>query len=214
MLGVLDVDPLLIHCVRVADADIRTIAEHRCAVAHCPASNARLAHGIAPLAAMLAAGIDVGLGSDSVASNDRMDLLDEARLALLLATARSSDVGAVTASTALELATLGGARALRLDDEIGSLEVGKAADLAVFRLAVRGRGPPHDPVAAAVLALAGTPASLVAVAGRRLVQEGVVLDADSSLARRIQESADRLQAWLASPEGARATTNGTPRPGR
>jgi 5-methylthioadenosine/S-adenosylhomocysteine deaminase len=214
MLGVLDVDPLLIHCVCVDDDDIRTIAEHRCAVAHCPASNARLAHGIAPLAALLAAGIDVGLGSDSVASNDRMDLLDEARLALLLATARSSDVGAVTASAALELATLGGARALRLDGEVGSLEMGKAADLAVFPLAVRGRGPTHDPVAAAVLALAGTPASLVAVAGRRLVQEGVVLDADSSLARRIQESADRLQAWLASPEGERATTNGTPTPGR
>jgi 5-methylthioadenosine/S-adenosylhomocysteine deaminase len=213
-LGVLGVDPLLIHCVRVDDADVRAIAEHRCAVVHCPASNARLAHGIAPLAELLAAGIDVGLGSDSVASNDRMDVLDEARLALLLATARSHDMRALTAAKALELATLGGARALRLAGEIGSLEAGKAADLAVFPLAVRGRGPTHDPVAAAVLALAGTPASHVAVAGRLLVRDGVVLDADSSLARRVQESADRLQAWLASPEGAQATTNVTPTPGR
>jgi 5-methylthioadenosine/S-adenosylhomocysteine deaminase len=213
-LGVLDVDPLLIHCVRVGDADVRTIAAHRCAVAHCPASNARLAHGIAPLAELLAAGVDVGLGSDSVASNDRMDLLDEARQALLLATARERDVEALTAAKALELATLGGARALRLADEIGSLEVGKAADLAVFALAVRGRGPTHDPAAAAVLALAGTPASHVAVAGRLLVRDGALLDADSSLARRIQESADRLQSWLASPEGARSTTNTTPTAGR
>jgi cytosine/adenosine deaminase-related metal-dependent hydrolase len=209
-LGVLDVDPLLIHCVRADDADIRMIADHRCAVAHCPASNARLAHGIAPLTELLAAGVDVGLGSDSVASNDRMDLLDEARQALLFATACSHDVGALTAAKALELATLGGARALRLEREIGSLDVGKAADLAVFPLAAHGRGPTHDPVAAAVLALAGTPVSLVAVAGRVLVRDGIVLDADSSLARRIQESADRLQAWLASPEGARSTMNPSP----
>ena len=213
-LGVLDVDPLLIHCVRIDDGDIRTIAGHACGVAHCPASNARLAHGIAPLAELLAAGVDVGLGSDSVASNDRMDLLDEARQALLFATARSRDVGTLTAAQALELATLGGARALRLANEIGSLEAGKAADLAAFPLAAFGRGPTHDPVAAAVLALSGTPASLVTVAGRPLVRSGVVLDADPALSRRVQESADRLQVWLASPDGRRATTNPTPTPGR
>ena len=213
-LGVLGVDPLLIHCVRVDDDDVRIIARRRCAVAHCPASNARLAHGIAPLAALLAADVDVGLGSDSVASNDRMDLLDEARTALLLTGARTRDVAALSSAQALELATLGGARALRLERDIGSLEPGKAADLAAFPLGALGRGPTHDPVAAAVLALAGTPASFVAVAGRPLVRDGVVRDADSSLARRVQESADRLQAWLATPEGARATTQPTPTPGR
>src|SRR5206468_5414677 len=124
-LGVLEVDPLLIHCVRVDDADVRLIAEHRCGVAHCPASNARLAHGIAPLAELLDAGVDVGLGSDSVASNDRMDLLDEARLALLLATARAKRIDVLSAPRALELATLGAARALRMEREVGSLEVGK-----------------------------------------------------------------------------------------
>ncbi|HEU4722197.1 MAG TPA: amidohydrolase family protein [Gemmatimonadaceae bacterium] len=213
-LGVLAVDPLLIHCVRVDDDDIRTIAEHRCAVAHCPASNARLAHGVAPLPKLLAAGVDVGLGSDSVASNDRMDLLDEARLALLFAAAHSGDVGTLSAARALEMATLGGARALRLDREIGSLEPGKAADLAAIPLDALGRAPTHDPVAAAVLALAGTTASFVAVAGRPLVRDGVVLDADSSLARRVQRSADRLQSWLASPDGARATAHPAPTPGR
>jgi 5-methylthioadenosine/S-adenosylhomocysteine deaminase len=214
MLGVLGVDPLLIHCVRVDDDDVRTIARRQCAVAHCPASNARLAHGIAPLAELLAAGIDVGLGTDSVASNDRMDLLDEARLALLLTTARTRDVDSLSAAKALELATLGGARALRLDREIGSLEPGKAADLAAFPLAAVARGPTHDPVAAVVLALAGTPASFVAVAGRTLVRDSVVHDADSALASRVQESADRLRAWLASPEGMRAVAHPTPTPGR
>ena len=213
-LGVLGVDPLLIHCVRVDADDVRTIARRQCAVAHCPASNARLRHGVAPVAELLAAGIEVGLGSDSVASNDRMDLLDEARQALLFAAARPGHVDAFDAATALELATLGGARALRLDREVGSLEPGKAADLAAFPLAAHSRGPTHDPIAAAVLALAGTPASYVAVAGRLLVRDGVLLDADSALARRVQESADRLQAWLASPDGARATTNPTPTAGR
>jgi 5-methylthioadenosine/S-adenosylhomocysteine deaminase len=101
-----------------------------------------------------------------------------------------------------------------LEGEIGSLEVGKAADLAAFPLAALARGPTHDPIAAAVLALAGTPASFVAVAGRPLVRDGVLRDADSSLARRVQESAERLQAWLATPEGASATSNPQPTAGR
>jgi 5-methylthioadenosine/S-adenosylhomocysteine deaminase len=213
-LGVLDVDPLLIHCVQVDAGDIRAIAGHRCGVAHCPASNARLGHGIAPLAELLAAHVDVGLGSDSVASSDRMDLLDEARQALLFAAVRTHDAASVSAATVLELATLGGARALRLDRDIGSLEPGKAADLAAYPLATQSRGPTHDPVSAAVLALAGTPASFVAVAGRPLVRDGNLLDADSSLARRVQESADRLQAWLTTPEGVRVTSHPQPTAGR
>ena len=158
---------------------------------------------------------DVGIGTDSVASNDRMDLLDEARLALLFATARArtrrtrSPRRSARARDARRRA-----RAAAWTRAIGSLEVGKAADLAAFPLAPLGRGPTHDPVAAAVLALAGTPASFVAVAGRPLVRDGRLLDADSSLARRVQESADRLQAWLATPDGARATSALHPTAGR
>jgi cytosine/adenosine deaminase-related metal-dependent hydrolase len=213
-LGVLDLRPLLIHCVRVDETDIRMIAEHECGVAHCPASNAKLAHGIAPLVELLAAGIDVGIGSDSVASNDRMDLLDEARLALLFATARAARADALTAAGALELATLGGARALGIAHQVGSIEVGKDADLAAFPLGASARSPVHDPTAAAVLALAGTPASYVAVAGRPLVRDGALVDHDPALASRVQASADRLQAWLVSPEGERALSMPTPTPGR
>jgi 5-methylthioadenosine/S-adenosylhomocysteine deaminase len=141
--------------------------------------------------------VRVGLGSDSVASSDRMDLLDEARLASLLASAREGRVDALPASRALELATLGGARALRLENEIGTLEVGKAADLAAFPLDAARRTPVQDPISAAVFAIAGTPASFVAVEGRVHVREGVLVDADSALPGRVQRAADLLRAWLA-----------------
>src|SRR5438045_9387384 len=125
---------LVIHCVRVDEADISTLARHGCSVAHCPASNAKFGHGVAPLLPMLAAGISVGIGSDSVASNNRMDILDEARLAVLIHRGAARRHDAFGAHQALALATIGGARALRLDDRVGSLEVGKAADLAAFRM--------------------------------------------------------------------------------
>jgi cytosine/adenosine deaminase-related metal-dependent hydrolase len=196
-LGVLDVHPLLIHCVRVDADDVFDIASHQCGVAHCPASNAKLAHGIAPVAELLTAGVRVGLGSDSVASSDRMDLLDEARLASLLASAREGRVDALPAHRALEMATFGGARALRLENEIGTLEVGKAADLAAFPLDAARRAPVQDPISAAVFAIAGTPASFVAVEGRVQVRDGVLVDSDGALPGRVQRAADLLRAWLA-----------------
>ena len=195
-LGVLDARALLIHCVRVDAEDIDAIARHGCAVAHCPASNAKLGHGIAPLAAFLAAAIRVAIGSDSVASNDRMNLLDDARLAVLFATARERRHDAVSAERALELATIGGARALGLDAEIGTLELGKAADLAAFPIPSH-RAPVHDPVAAAIHSLAGLPAVFAAVAGRVRVRDGRLVDEDLQLPPRVQAAADLLQNWLA-----------------
>jgi 5-methylthioadenosine/S-adenosylhomocysteine deaminase len=195
-LDVLATQPLLIHCVRIDDADISIIARSRSAVAHCPASNSKLGHGIAPLTKMLNAGIPIGLGSDSVASNNRMDLLAEARLASLVQRAHLRDHERVSAEAALSLATHGGATALGIDAEVGSLEVGKSADLAAFPL--DAVGPVHHPVAAAVFALAGTLASFVAVAGRVLVRDGALVSADRTLAERVQQSANALQKWLRS----------------
>ncbi|CAN5171554.1 TRZ/ATZ family hydrolase [soil metagenome] len=196
-LGVLDVKPLLIHCVQVDSADIATIASHDAAVAHCPASNAKLGHGTAPLSALRRAGIRVGLGTDSVASNDRMDLLDEARVATLFANASEARHDALSARDAFALATIGGARALGIDREVGSLEVGKAADLAAFRVPDH-RAPLHDPIASAIYALAGVPALLVTVAGVEKVREGRLIHADAGLSQRVQQCAGLLQAWLAS----------------
>jgi 5-methylthioadenosine/S-adenosylhomocysteine deaminase len=195
-LGALDRGPLLIHCVRVDDADIEVIARRRCGVAHCPASNAKFGHGIAPLLPLVAAGIRVGMGSDSVASNNRMDILDEARLAVLIHRAASRRHDAFGAHQALKLATIGGARALGLDSRIGSLEAGKDADLAAFRTDIPRTTPMGDPYSAAIFALPGRSADLVTVRGRVLVEHGRALSSDAALARRVREVGTALASWV------------------
>ena len=195
--GALERGALLIHCVRVDDADIEIISRHHCAVAHCPASNAKFGHGIAPLLPLLAAGIRVGIGSDSVASNNRMDVLDEARLAVLIHRAATRKHDAFGAHHALELATIGGARALGIDDRVGSLEVGKDADLAAFRIDIPRTTPNGDPYSAAIFALPGRTAELVAVRGKVLVDKARVLAADSELTKRVQATGAALSRWAA-----------------
>lgn len=171
-IGALGAETLLIHCVRVNADDVRRIAGAGCSIAHCPASNAKLGHGVADLGAFLEAGITVGLGSDSVASNNRMDILDESRLALLFARARHQDWRGFPATLGVELSTLAGARALGMDQEIGSLDVGKSADLAAFPLDKLEHVPVQDPETALVFAGSGRGARLVTVAGAELVRDG------------------------------------------
>ncbi len=195
--GVLDARPLLIHCVRVDGGDVGAIAQHDCAIAHCPASNAKLGHGIAPLTEFLRAGIRVGIGSDSVASNNRMDLLDEARLGVLMQRARTAQFNVITASEALELATLGGARALGLESEIGSLDVGKAADLAAFPLDAPRSAPVYDPASALVFAASGRMASFVAVGGRPLVRDSRLVGPAANVPS-LESAARALAEWSAS----------------
>ncbi len=195
--GTLDRGPLLIHCVRVDDADIQIMARHRCAVAHCPASNAKFGHGIAPLLPLLAAGIRVGMGSDSVASNNRMDVLDESRLAVLIHRAATRKHDAFGAHQALELATIGGARALGIDSRVGSLEAGKDADLAAFRIDIPRTTPVGDPYSTAIFALPGRSAELVTVHGRVLVDRGRALAADNALAERVRTIGTALAHWAA-----------------
>ncbi|MFI5229091.1 MAG: amidohydrolase family protein [Gemmatimonadales bacterium] len=194
-LGVLERKPLLIHCVRVDAEDVRTIAASGASVAHCPASNAKLGHGIAPLDELLAAGIPVGLGSDSMASNNRMDILDEARLALLGQRMRTASNETPSAADVLDLATLGGARAIGVDGLVGSLEEGKQADLAAF--ALDPAGPTHDPITAAVFSITGARARFVAVAGSVLLRDGRLVAPRPGLAERMQHLADALDEWLA-----------------
>jgi 5-methylthioadenosine/S-adenosylhomocysteine deaminase len=163
---------LLIHTVRLRDQEIPLLAASGCGIAHCPASNAKLGHGTAPLAELVAAGARVGLGSDSMASNDRMDILDEARFAVLAQRARGKPHDTLNARAALRLATLGGAEALRLDAEVGSLEVGKQADLVAFST------PAHtgldDPVHALVFGARPLLAKRVVIAGVLRVTDGAV----------------------------------------
>jgi cytosine/adenosine deaminase-related metal-dependent hydrolase len=191
--GLLRAGTLLIHGVRVSPEEVHGIARAGCGVAHCPASNARLGHGIAPLGEYLRAGTRVGLGSDSVASNNRMDILEEARLASTLQRTLGRRHDAVNARAALRLATLGGAEALRIDDEVGSLEIGKQADLVVWRLPELG-APHTDPVGSLVFG-ARAKAERVLVAGRELVTNGTVRGVEGVVVRRVEEAAQRLAKW-------------------
>lgn len=200
--GLLAVRPLLIHAIHADDADLTLVAKHGATVVHCPISNAKLGQGIARVQPMLDAGIAVGLGTDSVASNDRMDLLGEARQATLFAALQARTPDALSAMQALELATIGGARALGMADRIGSLEAGKDADLAAFPLGSPEVTAVHDPAVTLVHVLAGTVrADLVLVAGRALVQDGVVLATDDGLDARVAAKGAQLQRWMRDRRG-------------
>ena len=164
------------HCVQLDAPGIMRFAATGTGVAHCPCSNMRLASGIAPLTAMRKAGVAVGLGVDGSASNDGASLLGEARQAMLLARVAAGTT-ALSARQALELATLGGAKVLGRSD-IGALEVGMAADVAVFPVDGLALSGHHDPVAA--LVFCQPPAARhVIVNGRLVVRDGVLLTADT-----------------------------------
>lgn len=182
--GALVARPLIIHAVRVDVADIALLAAAGCAIAHCPVSNARFGHGIAPLQAMLDAGLAVGIGTDSVASNNRMDLLDEARVAHLMACTRTLSWRAFPASRALWHCTAGGARALQLWPQLGTLEAGAPADLCAFALDGVAAKPLADVADALVHGIAGATARLTVVGGVVRVRDGALVDAARCAADR------------------------------
>lgn len=149
--GILKVRPLFAHCVHLSDDDVAMLSDSGSRIAHCPKSNAKFGHGIAPIEKYLEAGIDVGIGSDSVASNNSIDLLEESRFALLFSRTLRNASGVrefqrefLSPAKILEMATLGGARALGMEDVIGSLETGKFADLCVISLSHIYQQPIHD----------------------------------------------------------------------
>jgi cytosine/adenosine deaminase-related metal-dependent hydrolase len=176
-LGWLDRDVWCAHCVHLADEDIERFAATETGVAHCPTSNLRLGAGVAPLRELLDAGVRVGLGVDGSASNERGDLCAEVKQALLCA--RSRDGGtALTARDALRLGTRGGAEVLRRSD-LGSLEPGACADLAVWRLDRLEFAGADDPVAGLVLA-GPLRVDRLYVGGEEVVREGHLVRADEA----------------------------------
>jgi cytosine/adenosine deaminase-related metal-dependent hydrolase len=170
--GLLDSNVVAAHCVEVDEEEIALLAEHDVAVAHCPRSNGILGCGVAPLTALREAGLRVCIATDSPASTPSFDMFDEMRAAIVGARAREERPDALTAADALELATLGGARALGLDASVGSLVPGKSADLTVLSLADTPFIPWEDPVTGAVLG--GSPHGVVAtlVSGKPRYEKG------------------------------------------
>jgi 5-methylthioadenosine/S-adenosylhomocysteine deaminase len=171
-LGLLGPGLIAVHAVHLTDGEIALLAKHGASVAHCPSSNLKLASGFAPVAKMAAAGVNLALGSDGAASNNRLDMFAEMRLAALLAKAVAGDAEAMPAHAALRAATLGGATALGLEGRIGSLVAGKAADLAAVRIAGPELSPCYDSLSHMVYVAGREHVSDVWVAGERLLQGG------------------------------------------
>jgi 5-methylthioadenosine/S-adenosylhomocysteine deaminase len=194
-LGVLRARPLLIHCIDVDGDDIRRIVDSGSSVAHCPIANAKLGHGVAPLPELLAGGAIVGVGTDSVASNNRMDILEEARVAALLQRARLQRADVLNPEELLRLCTVGGARALGLEERIGTLAPGMDADLCAVSIAGPHARPVHDPLTTLFHSAHGGDVILTVVRGRTLYASGTVttLDEPATLAA-VEKCAVRLRA--------------------
>ena len=193
--GLLDSNVIAAHCVKADEEEIALLAEHDVAVAHCPRSNGILGCGVAPLAQLREAGIRVCIATDSPASTPSFDMFDEMRAAIVGARAREGRPDALTTRDALELATLGGARALGLDEAVGSLVPGKKADLTVLSLADTSFIPWEDPVTGAVLG--GSPHGVIAtlVSGKPRYEKGgktwlELTDAARSARSRLLQYAD------------------------
>lgn len=184
-LGVLGPNLTAVHAVHLNDEEIDSLAAHGCHVAHCPASNLKLASGFAPVARLLAAGINVGVGTDGAASNNRLDLFSEIRLAAILAKGVGGDPATLPAHQALEMATLAGARALGLEERIGSLEIGKQADVAAVNLASVATQPCYDPISQLVYSAGREQVDHVWVNGQAVLADGrsALLDEAETLAR-------------------------------
>ena len=171
-LGLLSPRLTAAHMVHVDDSDLELAARYGISVAHNPTSNMKLASGIAPVSRMLHAGINVGIGTDGAASNNKLDMLADTRMAALLAKVGTLEPTAVPAATALRMATLNGAKALGIDDRVGSLETGKQFDAIALNLDCIETAPAFDPISHLVYAAGREQVEEVWVAGERLLQAG------------------------------------------
>ena len=178
--GLIGPQTIAVHGVHLDGADIGRLARHGATLAHCPASNLKLASGIAPVAQLLDAGVNVGIGTDSAASNNRLDMFGEIRLAALLAKGASGRAQVLPAHAALAAATINGARALGLDGKIGSIVVGKLADLTAVDLGAIDLQPVYDPASHLVYCAGRENVTDVWVAGSRVVNAQRLTNIDSA----------------------------------
>ncbi len=192
-IGLLNERFLAVHCVHLDADDIEVLRGSGAKVSHNPASNMILGSGVAPVDVLLEAGVTVSLGTDGAASNDSQDMLETMKLTALLQKVTRRDPGVVGAEQVVHMATLGGARALGKEGLIGSLEVGKAADLFVYDPLRAKSSPLHDPVAALVYSSGESNICTTVVAGRVVLEDGVVKGVDEAdILRRAQRKATDL----------------------
>jgi len=178
--GLLGPKTVLVHMVWLTQADIDKLAETRTSVSHNPSSNSKLASGVCKVPQMLASGVNVALGCDGGPSNNDYDLVREMKLAAIIHKAVTNDPLIVPAETVLEMATINGARALGLEQEIGSLEAGKKADLVVIDLNRLHTTPSPNPISSLVYAATGAEVDTVVVDGRIVVEHGQLLTMDEN----------------------------------
>ena len=174
-LGLLSPRLQAVHATQLLQDEIETLARHGATVVHCPQSNMKLASGACPVNELLNSGVNVSLGTDGAASNNNLNMIEEMRCAGLLGKLTANDAAALPAHTLLEMATINGARALGLEQEIGSLEPGKAADITAIRLDTLHTVPVFDPLSALVYASGRDNVTDVWVAGRQLLKAGQLL---------------------------------------
>ena len=194
-LGLVDANLIAVHAVHVTEQEAALLAEEGCHVAHCPSSNLKLASGIAVPDRLLKAGVNVGLGTDGAASNNRLDLFTEMRLAALLAKGSSGDATVLPAHTVLEMATVRAARALGMEDRIGTLAPGKCADMTAVNLGALDLSPCYDPLSHLVYAAGREHVSHVWVNGELLVENGRLTRLDTrELAAKAAYWRDKIKA--------------------
>jgi 5-methylthioadenosine/S-adenosylhomocysteine deaminase len=190
-----DADFLAVHCVQVSRDDIRILKSKGVAVVHCPKSNAKLGCGVAPLADMLHEGVRVGLGTDSPASSYIMDMFGEMRTMLFLQRAVERDVTVLDAPRCVRIATLGGAEALGMQEEVGSLEPGKLADFIAVDVSGSHLTPIDDPYSALVYGANQDDVLLTVVGGKVLYRDGRFTDLDAeSIRHAAQGVREKLRA--------------------
>jgi 5-methylthioadenosine/S-adenosylhomocysteine deaminase len=184
-LGVLLPQTQLVHMTQIDDSDIRLIQDNNCHVVHCPESNLKLASGFCPVGKLIDAGINVAIGTDGAASNNDLDLFGELKTAALLAKAVADDASVLDAHAALRMATISGAKALGWDDQIGSLEAGKSADMIAVEISSLSQKPLYNPASQLVYSNAGSHVTHSWVAGKALLRERslVTLDEDNLIRR-------------------------------
>ncbi len=179
-IGLLSPRTQCVHMTALVDSDIHTIVRNGCHVVHCPESNLKLASGFCPVDKLQQAGVNVAIGTDGAASNDDLDLFAELRSATLLAKAVANDPTALNAHAAVRMATINGARALGMENLIGSIEVGKQADITAVNIDSLCAQPMYDPASSLVYTSSGSRVSDVWVAGKRLLNNRQLTTLDES----------------------------------